>query len=117
MERNPRKEKFYNSTAWRRLREAYAKSKGYICERCGNKNANKDYKPYYKQFHVHHIIELDENNIDNPEIALNESNLMLLCQHCHNILTSTKDVLAPGLEFDENGMVVKIGKRSQSNTP
>lgn len=107
-ERNPIKTKFYNSRAWRRLSRSFAESKCYICELCGNKWANPDIVPFNKQFHVHHKIELTEENIDNPDIALNESNLMLLCQHCHNAVTTQKEVLAPGLEFDENGMVRKI---------
>lgn len=32
---------------------------------------------------VHHIIELDPVNIENPEIALSFDNLVLLCRDCH----------------------------------
>ena len=115
-ERDPRKTKFYNSKAWRRLAKHYASSKGYICEQCRNKYAKSDIKPFYKQFHVHHKIELTAENIDNPDIALNESNLMLLCQHCHNVLTTQKEVLAPGLEFDEKGMVRKIWVKEEKQS-
>lgn len=107
-ERSPIKAKFYNSQAWRRAREAYASSRCYICESCGNKYADPTIKPFKKQFHVHHKIELTEENIDDLNIALNEDNFMLLCLHCHNVITTQKEVLAPGLEFDENGMVRKI---------
>lgn len=107
-ERDPKKTKFYNSRAWRRLSKAFAGSKGYVCEICHNKYAKPDIVPFYKQFHVHHKIELTAENIDDPNIALNEDNLMLLCQHCHNLVTTQKEVLAPGLIFDDKGMVRPI---------
>ena len=107
-ERDPKKTKFYNSRAWRRLSKAFAESKGYVCEICHNKYAKPDVVPFYKQFHVHHKIELTAENIDDPNIALNEDNLMLLCQHCHNLVTTQKEVLAPGLIFDDKGMVRPI---------
>lgn len=108
MERDPVKTRFYNSKKWRTTSKAYAESKGYICEQCRNKYAKSDIVPFYKQFHVHHKIELTRENIDNPEIALNWDNFMLLCQHCHNIITKEAPVTAPGLEFDETGMIRKI---------
>lgn len=107
-ERDPIKTKFYNSSRWRKTSKAFAESKGYICEICRNRYAKSEIKPFYKQFHVHHKIELTRDNIDNPDIALNWENFMLLCQHCHNKITTEGDILAPGLEFDENGMVRKI---------
>ena len=107
-ERNPVLTHFYNSKAWRRARDAYAASRGYICEICGNKNADPTIRPFMKQFHVHHKIELTEENVADPDIALNEKNFMLLCLHCHNAARKQREVLAPGLEFDENGMVRKI---------
>lgn len=41
-ERDPKKTKFYNSRAWRRLSKAFAESKGYVCEICHNKYAKPD---------------------------------------------------------------------------
>lgn len=107
-ERSPARTRFYNSTAWRKASKAYAQSKCYICEACGNKYLDPSIKPITKQLHVHHKIELTDENLDDPSIALNEDNFMLLCLHCHNQITTQKEVLAPGLEFDENGMVRKI---------
>lgn len=115
-ERDPIKTKFYNSRAWRRLSKSYAEGKGYICELCGNKYAKSEIKPFYKQFHVHHKIELTAANINDPSIALNEDNLMLLCQHCHNVVTTQREVLAPGLEFDEKGMVRKIWRKDEKQS-
>lgn len=32
---------------------------------------------------VHHIVELTQDNINNPAIALNLDNLVCLCRECH----------------------------------
>lgn len=32
---------------------------------------------------VHHKIEIDPVTIENPEVALNFDNLVLLCRECH----------------------------------
>lgn len=63
---------FYHSAQWLSCREAYAKSKCYICERCGNPGVE-----------VHHIIPLTPENINDPEITTSWRNLRLLCRHCH----------------------------------
>lgn len=115
-DRDPVKTKFYNSKKWRRLSKSYAESKGYICELCKNKYAKSEIKPFYKQFHVHHKTELTRENINDPDIALNENNLMLLCQHCHNILTTKSSVVAPGLEFDEKGELRKIWQKEEKQS-
>lgn len=68
---------FYNTKAWQKTREAYAKSVGYLCEDC---KANGIIKPGEE---VHHVIPLSPKNIDNPEITLSWDNLRLLCWDCH----------------------------------
>ena len=106
-ERDPVKTKFYNSSKWRKLAKAYAESKGYICEVCRNKYAKSTIVPFYKQFHVHHKIELTTENIDNPDIALNWDNLEALCQDCHN-----KEHHAAAdtrrYKFDADGNVIQV---------
>lgn len=106
--RDPVLKAFYNSTAWRRVAKAYAADQGYVCEICRNKYARSDYDPFYKQFHVHHKVELTRENMRDPSVALNRDNLQLLCQHCHSRITFAGEVLEPGLIFDENGMVRKL---------
>lgn len=108
--RSPAKVKFYNSRAWRRLARAYAASRAWRCEVCDNKNVDYS-KPIYKQLHCHHKIELTDENLSNPDIALNEKNLVLLCIRCHNQAHSGGEVLADDLYFDEEGMVKPYGKR------
>lgn len=68
---------FYSSAAWQACRNEYAKKQGYLCENCLRQGI---YKPGEI---VHHKIELDPVNIENPEITLNPANLMLLCRDCH----------------------------------
>ena len=63
---------FYSSTAWKTCREVYKKKMCYLCESCGEPASE-----------VHHIKHLTPDNIDNPEVTLNESNLMCLCHKCH----------------------------------
>lgn len=115
-ERSPIRAKFYNSKAWRTASKAYAESRGYICELCKNKYLDPNIKPIYKQLHVHHKIELTDENVNDPSIALNADNFQLLCLHCHNVVTNQKEVLAPGLEFDEKGMVRKIWEKDEKQS-
>lgn len=65
--------RFYLSRAWRMTRDAYAKSQNGLCERC--KQAGDI---------VHHKTHITPQNINNPLIAFDWSNLELLCQDCHN---------------------------------
>ncbi len=70
-------EKFYKSKAWQDTREAYCKSKGWLCEDC---KARGIITPGVI---VHHVKPITEANIDNPDITLNHDNLRLLCRQCH----------------------------------
>ena len=69
---------FYKSAAWRDCREAYSNRVGGLCERCLRKGI---YRPGVI---VHHKVYLTEDNIRDPEVALNFDNLELLCIDCHN---------------------------------
>jgi len=64
-------EAFYRSWIWRRAREDYRK-KIIFCERCGAVGTQ-----------VHHKVRLTPQNLNDPEIALDESNMELLCDECH----------------------------------
>jgi len=76
---------FYQSTAWRKCRASFIAGReaidGGICERCQR-------EPGYI---VDHIIELTPDNILDPEVTLNHSNLQYLCLECHNIKTFSPD--------------------------
>ena len=76
---------FYKTKDWKNLRELYAKSVGGICEICWQHGL------IVQGEIVHHKIHLDEHNINDPDIALNMSNLQLVCRNCHaNLHTDGK---------------------------
>lgn len=68
---------FYKSRAWNETRKAYAKSVGGLCELCLK---NGIYTPGTV---VHHKVYLTPENINDPEVSLSWTNLMLVCQDCH----------------------------------
>lgn len=69
---------FYSSKAWQQVRRTYKQSKQGLCERC---LANGLIVPADE---VHHKIRLTKQNINDPSIALNFSNLEALCESCHD---------------------------------
>lgn len=91
---------FYNSRAWRKCRKAYAESKFFLCEVCGEAGEE-----------VHHKIELTPDNINDPSVTLSWSNLQLLCHACHDKTkrpqrTATRDDVV----FDANGQLIQCPK-------
>ena len=73
----PYAEEFYKSKAWKQCREAYAQSKGWLCERC-----MKEGRVTTGEI-VHHKIHLTPENINDPSVSLNWDNLELVCRLCH----------------------------------
>ena len=69
---------FYHSPAWRKCRAAYLRKAGGLCERCLQSGR---YKPAIE---IHHITELNEENVKDASIAYGFDNLMALCHDCHN---------------------------------
>ena len=70
-------ERFYKSKAWQHTRASYLQSVGGLCERCLKKGL------YHPAVIVHHKVYLTEDNINNPEMALDYGNLEALCRECH----------------------------------
>lgn len=60
------------------------KKAGGLCERC---LANGIITPAEI---VHHKIEINEDNIDDPNITLSHSNLMAVCRECHAFYHTVK---------------------------
>lgn len=88
---------FYNSAAWKDVRQAYfAKARG-LCERCG---APGDI--------VHHKVYLTPTNISDKRIAYGYRNLELLCLACHNAEHGNAQVTETGLMFDDYGELIEI---------
>jgi len=89
--------KLYKTKKWQDVRNAYAASKGHLCERCLAKGI---YKPGVL---VHHKIYISPENISDPAIALNPDNLELLCRDCHYEEHFGKKLR---YHFDEYGRVI-----------
>ena len=87
---------FYNSKKWKDLRLMVCQTRHWTCDECGE---------YGDQ--VHHIIEITPDNIDDPNVTLNENNLQLLCEECHNSKRREVKDIEDGLKFDENGDLIK----------
>lgn len=69
---------FYRSKKWAKCRNAYIGYRtmvdGGLCEECRD-------KPGYI---VHHKVILTQDNISDPEVALNSWNLEYVCKDCHD---------------------------------
>lgn len=88
-------ERFYNSRAWRRCRASFVAHRVMIdggeCQRC------RDCPGYI----VHHRKPITPDNINDPEITLNENNLEFLCHACHE--KAHGRFVFSGVAFDGNG--------------
>ena len=69
--------KFYNTQKWKKLRAAYRKSVGGLCERCLACGVIRPGR------YVHHKIHLTDDNYSDPELSVSFDNLELLCTECH----------------------------------
>lgn len=95
----PYAKSFYNSKAWKGCRASYiATIYDKMCERCHRELG----------YIVDHIKEITPENIHDPNITLNHSNLQYLCVECHNVKTFQKhNPLRDDVKFDENGDLVQ----------
>ena len=87
---------FYLSKEWRRVRDYVFKRDFGLCVRCGKPGEI-----------AHHKEHLTPRNINNPEIALGEGNLELLCRDCHALAHAGELPTDSGLTFDGEGNIVK----------
>lgn len=69
---------FYCSKPWRELSYNLKIERGGKCNKCGEIFID------FSQLIGHHTIELTEDNVDNPEIALNPELIEIICFGCHN---------------------------------
>ena len=73
----PYAESFYKSTTWQKTRELCIHRAGGLCERCLKEGL------ITPAVVVHHIKPITPENINDPNITLNQDNLMALCVDCH----------------------------------
>ena len=88
--------KFYDTKKWKRLRELYLDEHP-VCERCLAAGLVSVAE------HVHHKIELTEENVKDPNISLNPNNLEALCFDCHRREHHNQPEVADDLFFDSDG--------------
>lgn len=74
---------FYRSVEWNQFRDAFlservARDGELICEECGKVIVHK-----YDAI-LHHKIELTDSNVHDATVALNPSNIMVVCHKSHN---------------------------------
>ena len=77
---------FYRSPKWLHKRDLILRRDGYRCQEC------KRYGHITQATTVHHILHLE----DRPDLALTSSNLVSLCQACHNRKHPEKGGQRPG---------------------
>lgn len=91
--------KFYNSKQWKDTRASYIAHRqsvdGAMCEYC------HDVPGYI----LDHVIEITQNNMDNPEITLSFNNFKYSCLNCHN--TKTFGTLSK-YKFNSDGEIIPI---------
>lgn len=88
--------KFYDGKSWQACRDYYIGKRvavdGGLCEHCKSRLG----------YILDHKVELNDINIDDPNISLNHDNLQYLCLECHNKKTHSKDDNR-GVRFDDEG--------------
>jgi len=103
-------QKFYKSKQWKKTRQAYIDSlnNGGLCEWCEQEGR------ITLGYIVDHIIPININNINNPDITLNTSNFMYMCIPCHNVKTfgnpENRNGIPEGCMFDTDGQLIKVEK-------
>lgn len=86
---------FYLSPQWRRARELIFRRDHGLCVRCGRPGEI-----------VHHKTHLTPENISDPEIALGEDNLELLCRDCHGVEHTATLSTDAALMWDPDGNLI-----------
>ena len=73
------KNQFYESTAWRHKRAKILRRDRYLCQECKRYGRKRNGLPVEATL-VHHIKPYEQF----PELGLVETNLVSLCEGCHN---------------------------------
>jgi 5-methylcytosine-specific restriction endonuclease McrA len=100
---------FYNSARWHKLSKLCIERAGGLCEECGGTICDG------KANIAHHIVEVNDSNIDDPMIVWSLENLKAVSRDCHNRIhhgCSDNSVCIDGYGFDENGFLTRPSKIS-----
>lgn len=90
MAHSPELQRFYGSKAWRDLRNMLVISRNGHCDRCG-----KDFSTEKYQLIAHHKEHLTDENLKDPQIALNPDNIEILCAQCHAFYHDDRGYIRP----------------------
>ena len=84
MHSDPAIERFYTTRAWRKCRASFLQERNGLCELCLKRGL------IVPAVHVHHKTAITPENLTDPAVTLNHSNLMALCEECHQQQHQTK---------------------------
>lgn len=94
---------FYDSAVWQKQRTYILKRDHHTCTEPGCHNVATE---------VHHIVELNEQNVRDNRIALDERNLRSLCHDCHARITRDEHKqdanILERIAFDSNGNPISV---------
>lgn len=107
---SPLFKRFYKSRAWQDVRSVVLDRSHGLCERCMARGEDKPADV------VHHVVPLDDQKVNDPDIALNPDRLMALCHECHTEVHQQLGIGAmnggvvekPRVGFDSEGNVVRL---------
>lgn len=95
---------FYRSRAWKLARQAFIDYRmaidGGLCEVCGVEPGKI----------VHHTIWLDDENSNDPDIALNPKRFKYECQECHNKERDPRKAVPGRCIYGPNGEILRNSK-------
>ena len=92
---------FYKSSAWKRARKAFIDYRmsidGGLCEVCHEEPG----------LIVHHTIWLDDQNCNDPDIALNPKRFKYECITCHNKEKDPRQSFPGRCLYDKDGELIR----------
>lgn len=74
----PWQKRFYNSKPWKECRKVVCERQHYFCADC------IEHGDIESIGEVHHLIELNESNVNDPSVSLDPDKCVGLCIKCHN---------------------------------
>ena len=92
----PKRQVYDRKSVWNQCKQAVYIRQGGICNHCHKKPIE----------HTHHIIELTEENYQDPLIAYGLDNLEGLCFDCHNAETNPSESIREDVRFNDQGDLV-----------
>lgn len=103
---------FYMSKVWKKAKQEVWYRQHCLCAICNKPvyvNGITDYIPKEKRITgiVHHIEELDDNNVYDENISLNVDNLIGVCKYCHEHVCHNNTIAKrKEYDFDDNGNLI-----------